>query len=114
MRAKKNGELVNVSLTISPIKDAKGNVIGASKIARNITEKKQMERQLQQSQKMEAIGQLTGGIAHDFNNLLGVMVGNLDLLERLVAGNEAALNGCRLRKRRHTGRRSHSPLACFL
>jgi PAS domain S-box-containing protein len=91
VRAKKNGELVNVSLTISPIKDAKGNVIGASKIARNITEKKQMERQLQQSQKMEAIGQLTGGIAHDFNNLLGVMVGNLDLLERLVAGNEAAL-----------------------
>jgi PAS domain S-box-containing protein len=91
VRTKKSGEIVNVSLTISPIRDARGRITGASKIARNITEKKQMERQLQQSQKMEAIGQLTGGIAHDFNNLLAVMVGNLDLLERCVAGNEAAL-----------------------
>jgi PAS domain S-box-containing protein len=91
VRAKKNGDLVHVSLTISPIRDAQGRITGASKIARNITEKKQMERQLQQSQKMEAIGQLTGGIAHDFNNLLAVMVGNLDLLEQLVTGNEAAL-----------------------
>ena len=39
---------------------------------------------------MEAIGQLTGGVAHDFNNLLGVILGNLDLIERLVADNEAA------------------------
>ena len=100
VRAKKNGEIVNVSLTISPIRDAKGRITGASKIARNITEKKQLERQLQQSQKMEAIGQLTGGIAHDFNNLLAVMVGNLDLLERLVTGNEAAL------KRVHTAQKA--------
>jgi CheY-like chemotaxis protein len=40
---------------------------------------------------MEAVGQLTGGIAHDFNNLLGVIIGNLDLLDRMVAGNEAAV-----------------------
>jgi CheY-like chemotaxis protein len=40
---------------------------------------------------MEAVGQLTGGIAHDFNNLLGVIIGNLDLLTRLVAGNPAAI-----------------------
>jgi PAS domain S-box-containing protein len=91
VRAKKDGTLVQVSLTISPIKDSNGKIIGASKIARNITEKKQMERQLQQSQKMEAIGQLTGGIAHDFNNLLAVVSGNLELLERLVRENDAAL-----------------------
>jgi PAS domain S-box-containing protein len=91
VRVRKNGGLVHVSLTISPIRDAKGKIIGASKIVRNITGRKQMERQLQQSQKMEAIGQLTGGIAHDFNNLLGVIVGNLDLLERLIAGSEVAL-----------------------
>jgi len=89
-RRTKDGKLINVSLTISPIRDAQGNVIGASKIARDITERKKLERQLQQSQKMDAIGQLTGGIAHDFNNLLGVIMGNLSLLERLVVGNEAA------------------------
>jgi PAS domain S-box-containing protein len=100
VRAKKNGDLVHVSLTISPIRDTRGRITGVSKIARNITETKQMERQLQQSQKMEAIGQLTGGIAHDFNNLLAVMVGNLDLLERLVTGNEAAL------KRVHTAQKA--------
>ncbi len=90
VRAQKDGTLVQVSLTISPIRDANGKITGASKIARNITEKKQMERQLQQSQKMEAIGQLTGGIAHDFNNLLGVILGNIDLLEPHVALIEGA------------------------
>ena len=85
-RKRKEGQLIHVSLTISPIRDAGNRVVGASKIARDITEKKLLERQLHQSQKMEAIGQLTGGIAHDFNNLLGVIVGNLDLLERVVDG----------------------------
>jgi PAS domain S-box-containing protein len=79
-RLTKSGRAIHVSLTISPIRDAQGNVIGYSKIARNITETLSLERQLLQSQKMEAIGQLTGGIAHDFNNLLGIVIGNLDLL----------------------------------
>jgi PAS domain S-box-containing protein len=91
LRKRKDGKIINVALTISPIRDSKGNITGASKTARDITERKQLERQLQQSQKMEAIGQLTGGIAHDFNNLLGVITGNLDLLENLVSGNDAAL-----------------------
>jgi PAS domain S-box-containing protein len=90
VRRRKDGQKIDVSITVSPIKDASGKVIGASKVARDITEKKNLEQQLRQSQKMEAVGQLTGGIAHDFNNLLGVVLGNLDLLERLVAGNEAA------------------------
>lgn len=95
VRRKKTGELIDVSLTISPIRDATGHIIGASKICRDITSTKMLEKQLRQSQKMEAIGQLTGGIAHDFNNLLGVVIGNLDLLEQLVADFPAALKRTR-------------------
>ena len=100
VRRRKDGELIHVSLTISPIRDQAGQIIGASKIARDITERRQLERQLRQSHKMEALGQLTGGIAHDFNNLLGVILGNLDLLATLVDGNQPAL------KRVHTAQKA--------
>jgi len=56
----------------------------------DVTERKQVEDQLRQAQKMEAVGNLTGGVAHDFNNLLTVVMGNLDLLREDVAGNVAA------------------------
>jgi PAS domain S-box-containing protein len=90
VRRKKDGQLIDVSVTVSPIRDTTGKIVGASKIARDVTETKRIEQQLRQSQKMEAIGQLTGGVAHDFNNLIGVILGNLDLLERMVANNETA------------------------
>jgi PAS domain S-box-containing protein len=62
-----------------------GDVRGFFSIIHDLTELKRLEARLLQAQKMEAIGQLTGGIAHDFNNLLGVVLGNLQLLERGVA-----------------------------
>ena len=62
-----------------------GEVLGFFSIIYDLTEQQRLEARLLQAQKMEAIGQLTGGIAHDFNNLLGVVIGNLQLLERSVA-----------------------------
>lgn len=62
-----------------------GVVLGYFSIMFDLTDVKRLEQRLIQAQKMEAIGQLTGGIAHDFNNLLGVVLGNLQLLERSVS-----------------------------
>lgn len=62
-----------------------GGIVG---VWTDITELKQREQQLSQSQKMEALGQLTGGIAHDFNNLLAVVLGNLELMQAHVGGDE--------------------------
>ena len=91
VRRRKDGGVVQVAVNISPIRNQWGKTIGASTIARDITKTKQMERQLLQSQKMDAIGQLTGGVAHDFNNLLGVVIGNLDLAERMVPEGEPVM-----------------------
>ncbi|MGO8764849.1 MAG: PAS domain S-box protein [Limisphaerales bacterium] len=80
VRVRKDGKAINISATISPIIDEQGRVIGASKIARDITKNKQLEEQLRQAQKMEAIGLLAGGVAHDFNNVLAVIQMQADLM----------------------------------
>ncbi len=86
---RKDGTAFPIEIMLSPLESAEGILVTAA--IRDISERKQLARQLHQSQKMEAIGQLTGGIAHDFNNLLGVIIGNLDLLDRLVADNDVAV-----------------------
>jgi two-component system, cell cycle sensor histidine kinase and response regulator CckA len=90
----KGGRRIDVSMTISPVKDAHEQIIGAAAIARDVSDRKLLEKQLQQAQKMEAIGQLAGGIAHDFNNLLSVINGHCDLLEQQLVPNEMPYQNC--------------------
>jgi PAS domain S-box-containing protein len=102
---RKDGTVFPIEIMLSPLESAEGILVTAA--IRDISERKQLARQLHQSQKMEAVGQLTGGIAHDFNNLLGVIIGNLDLLDRLVAGNEAAVKASADRAKGSRARRGH-------
>lgn len=83
---RKNGDIFPSEHTITPMIDETGKTIGMVSVVRDLSEQKKMEEekqrleaQLQQSQKMEAIGTLAGGIAHDFNNILGIIIGNTEL-----------------------------------
>src|SRR6185369_838079 len=67
---KKNGELFYTELTITPIKDNRGQITDFVSTDKDVTEHKELEAQLHQAQKMEAFGQLAAGVAHDFNNIL--------------------------------------------
>ena len=80
VRITKSGQHLNVSISVSPIHDSDGTIVGASAIARNVTTQKRTEEQLRQAQKMEAVGRLAGGIAHDFNNILGIIISCSELL----------------------------------
>ncbi len=83
-RVRKDGGIIHVSLTISPVRAADGTILGASHVARDITEQKKFERQLRQSQRLESLGVLAGGIAHDFNNLLTGILANISLSSDLL------------------------------
>ena len=88
-RVRKDGSLFWAHVLIDPIYDDDGNHIGFAKVTRDMTERKKAEEQVEeaqrnllQSQKLQAIGELTGGIAHDFNNMLTVIAGSADFLRR--------------------------------
>lgn len=78
---RKDGQLVFVLETTTPVCDSQGNVVIFRGILRDITKQKQLEQQFIQAQKMESIGTLAGGIAHDFNNILGIILGYTNLLK---------------------------------
>jgi PAS domain S-box-containing protein len=88
----KDGRRIEVALTVSPIRDQAGQVVGAAAIARDITERKRLEAQLLHSQKMEAVGRLAGGVAHDFNNLLSIIVGYAYLIRSSIPEDEPLRN----------------------
>jgi PAS domain S-box-containing protein len=98
IRVRKDGSRFWANIVIDPIYEESGELIGFAKVTRDITERKQAEQalaqtneELMQSQKMEAIGRLTGGVAHDFNNLLMAITGSLEMLRKRVPQDERTL-----------------------
>lgn len=84
---KKDGSKIWTEITAGFLRDEAGKAYGILGVTRDITERRHMERQLQQSQKMEAIGTLAGGIAHDFNNILSSVLGFTELAKMMCNGN---------------------------
>ncbi|MBK1794903.1 PAS domain S-box protein [Devosia sp. WQ 349] len=116
-RVRKDGTVFWASIAIDAIRDSNGMLVGFAKIVRDITDRinqqeslEQAREELFQTQKLEAIGQLTGGVAHDFNNLLMVVMGSLEVLKRRLPADDrnsrlidnayqAAQRGAQLTKR---------------
>jgi PAS domain S-box-containing protein len=114
VRVAKDGRHLNVSISVSPLRDSKGEIVGASAIARDITAQKRTEGQLHQSQKMEAIGRLAGGVAHDFNNILGIINACTEFLrDRIDPSAEPSLYVENIRKATERGRSLTKQLLAF-
>jgi PAS domain S-box-containing protein len=90
IRRRKDGKDLEVLVSISPVKDAEGRVVGGAMIIHDISHVKRLEAHIQQAQKMEAIGRLAGGVAHDFNNLLTVINGYTTLLQGVLHQHDRA------------------------
>ncbi len=88
IRLHKNGEKIEVSLTISPVKDENGKVIGAAKIIRNITENNKIERALRTTEKLAAAGRMAATVAHEINNPLEAVTNLVYLAKRDLANND--------------------------
>ena len=85
VRVRKDGQRLSVSLSVSPIQSANGDIVGASIIARDVTGQRRAEDMLRQAQKMEAVGRLAGGVSHDFNNILGIVTACCELMRARVS-----------------------------
>ncbi len=87
---RKNGSLYTEEMTIAPVRDSVGSITHFVAVKQDITDRKSLQEQLLQSQKLDSIGQLAGGVAHDYNNILGVVIGYAELLKSTLAGNHEA------------------------
>jgi len=81
-RRRKDGTDIDVSLSTAPLRNAEGTVTGTVTLGLDISERKELERQNRQLQKMDTLGSLAGGIAHDFNNLVSIITGRVHLIGR--------------------------------
>ena len=95
-RLRRDGSRFWAHVVIDPIRDTDGTLTGYAKVTRDLTERKEAQEKLDkarealfQSQKMDAVGQLTGGVAHDFNNLLMAVLGSLELLRKRLPDDPA-------------------------
>lgn len=91
VRLTKSGERVEVSLTISPLRDDKGRIVGAAKIARDITQRKKIESVLRTSEKLASVGRLAATVAHEINNPLEAVT-NFIYLAKKAAGSQDVCN----------------------
>jgi PAS domain S-box-containing protein len=81
-RIRKDGTRIVIELSVSPVRDRSGRIVGAASIKRDVTERRRSEQRLRQVAKMEAIGRVAGGLAHDFNNQLHALRGFTDFVAR--------------------------------
>jgi PAS domain S-box-containing protein len=102
IRVRKDGSRFVAHVIIDAVRNELGQLVGFAKVTRDITEKrattealKKADAALAQSQKMEAIGQLTGGVAHDFNNLLGIIASGIDMLQLQSRGDNRTIESMR-------------------
>ncbi len=79
-----DGKYIDVEYNLSIIVDSEGNKIGGVAIIRDVTERKKIEKQLLQSEKLKSPGELAGGVAHDFNNVLAAILGRAQLLKMVI------------------------------
>jgi len=83
IRLHKDGHRIDISLTVSPVRDSQGRIVGAAKIARDITEKKRLEGAIHTSERLAAVGRLAATIAHEINNPLEAVINLVFLANRL-------------------------------
>jgi len=117
----KDGIETPVEYTVAPIRDDKGNILGAVLIFRDITEKWRVEEERLKTSKLESISTLAGGIAHDFNNILTAIIGNISLakmsvdretevFERLAGAEKASLRAKNLTQQLLTFSKGGAPI----